>query len=65
MFEAQVIADDIEAHAGLVALNLPALKIAWILKVVASTGKGKMKIVLLSIAEQNVKDCAAACFVGF
>lgn len=62
---AHMIADDIKAHAGLVPLNLPTLKIAWILKVIAPAGEGEMKIVLLSIAEQNIKDCAASSFVGF
>lgn len=46
-----MIADNIKAHAGLVPLNLPTLKIAWILKVIAPAGEGEMKIVLLSIAE--------------
>lgn len=49
----------------MVSLNLPTLEIAWVVKIIASTGECEVESMLLSIAEKNVKNCATTCLVSF
>jgi hypothetical protein len=63
--EAHVVADDIEAHARPVVLDLGALEWVGVEEVITAVWEGKLEPVLLSESEENVEECAASCLVGF
>lgn len=62
--EAHVITDYVEAHPRPVVFDLGALEKSGIKKVISAAGEGKFESMLLSKTDENVKECAAGCFVG-
>ncbi|XP_013919359.1 PREDICTED: uncharacterized protein LOC106546896 [Thamnophis sirtalis] len=63
VLEAHVVADDVEAHAGLVVFHLVAVEERRVVEIAPSVGEGELEAVLLPETEEDIEEGAAGCFI--